>query len=238
MVDSKKDWWPINLNLRPATPKEQEEHPDGSRTARLREALNKMAVKTGKPLLPVHNDKSNKSEASPKYPDVLERGYRAPIYPAQPQIPALTRTMYDGDKPQPRSPPKAVVTQGLARAFARHDRRGMPRSPAGRRKSWLTRGHPFIPLKDDAQVLPAPKTAASDAPVIARKFTMSQPRAAPKPPTTPLLAPPSPPKQKRVPPPLQLVEQFERRVRFGLPSSPRTGLPTSPRPQRTQSPAF
>jgi hypothetical protein len=243
MVDSKKNWWPMNLGLRPATPREQEEHPDGLHSARLRAALNKMAGRSGKPILPTHNDKRDLPsipEPSPRYPDILERGYRAPIYPTT-EVPALTRTMYEGDKPQPRSPPKAIVTQGLSRAFARHDRRGMPRSPAGRRKSWLTRGaHPFIPLKENAQVLSAPKTAAVDAPSLTHKFTMSKPRVAPKPPTTaPLLAPPSPPKNKRVPPPLRLEEQFERRVRFGLPSSPRTGLPTSPRPRhRAESPAF
>jgi len=253
MVDSKKDWWSINLNLHPATPQEREAHPDGMRTQRLKAALNKMSGRSGKPLLPMHNDKvaplptqsiPEPSQTTPKYPDVLERGYRAPIYP----VPAITKTVYEGDKPQPRSPPKALITQGLARAFARHDRRGMPRSPAGRRKSWLTKGaHPFIPLKDDAHVLPAPKTAALDAPSLTHKFTMSKPRAAPRPPATaPLLqvALPSPPKNKRVPPPLQLEQSFERRVRFGLPSSPRFGLSSARSAlsarsrQHGESPAF
>lgn len=251
MVDSdKKHWWSVDLASRPSTAKELQTHPDGMRTERLKAALNKMSGRSGKALLPLHADKlaslptESIPEPSPKYPDILERGHRAPLYLTA-QVPAITRTIYEGDKP--RSPPKALVTQGLSRAFARHERRGMgPRSPASRRKSWLTKGpqhHPFIPLKDDAHLLPAPKTAAVDAPplTVSVKFDLAHPRAAPKPPTTaPLPAPPSPPKNKRVPPPLRLMENFERRVRFGLTPSPRTAARlgfSSPRAGRA-SPAF
>jgi len=237
MVNSGKKWWPSNLGL---TPKEQAEHPDGTRVERLKLALNKMAARSGKPLLPMHNKEKSPDlpiqqipGVSPRYPDILERTA---------QIPSIIV-----EKPNPRSPPKALITQGLARTFAR----SMPRSPAGRRRSWLIRGaqrHPFIPL-NDSDLLSAPKTAGVNP--VSRKLTMSQPREAPVPPTTaPLLAPHSPPKPpKRVPPPLVLEEAFERRVRFGLPSSPRFGLPGSPRPatartvtprtaKRGESPAF
>ena len=240
--EKKVNWW---NNFRwQSSPTNDEEHPEGSRTARIRAALNKS--KKGKPLLPFAND--SKAQASPRdtialplqsvhqtqSPDLLERGSKAPIYPAAraspPRVPTLTRTMYEGDKPEPRSPPKAIVTAGLSRSIMRGDRRGFPRSPAGRRKSWLTRGgqlrHPFLPLKDsDAPMASAPRTAFVDG---------SKPSY-----TLPVIPPVGesqripPPLPKRAPPPLNLDPESPRPV-------VRPSLPTSPRPRgiRIQSPAF
>jgi hypothetical protein len=261
MVDGKNDkmdWWKLSNKVQEKA-KLDAELPEGSRIERLKAALNMRPGKKQQPLLPIHRDtKSSPTESialpmqtdpemQHRYPDVLERGYRAPIYPVQspPQVPALTRTMYDGDKAgHPRSPPKALVTQGLTRSIGRSVDRRLPRSPAGRRKSWLTRGnqfrHPFLPLKDSDAPLPTisapvPITVDPSNPKLNYSVSIGKPRAAPVPP--PLLVPPVPPKggARRPPAPLQLAPgsadiASARHVRFGL--------PTSPRPARNQSPAI
>jgi hypothetical protein len=238
MVNNEKSNWWNNFQWQ-SSPTDDGEHPEGSRIERIRAALNKS--KQRKPLLPI----ASVSKAQPsardtialpmqsvpqiQSSDLLERGSKAPIYPvaqvSSPQVPTLTRTMYEGDKPEPRSPPKAIVTSGLSRSIMRSDRRGFPRSPAGRRKSWLTRGsqlrHPFLPLKDsDVPTASVPKTASKPSymvpvisPVVESKFVL-------------------PPLPKRAPPPLNLGPDSPRR-------EVRPGLPTSPRPRvRIQSPAF
>jgi hypothetical protein len=254
--DGKKKWWRISLTTAPPTPLEgASQQSEGGRIERLKAALNRKAAKNGKTLLPMFKSPQPSPRDTMKlpfqaipeeplvFPDPLEPGYRAPIYVPQqpaPQVPSLTRTMYDGDgKVEPRSPPKAIITQGLSRTFARHDKRAHPRSPATRRKSWLTRGgqprHPFIPL-NDADV-PAAKTAAADG-SFQQAFSK---RVVPESPVeSPIESPPSPPSppKKRVPAPLNLTKLSEYKNGFGLPSSPRHGLPASPRPRRGQSPAI
>jgi len=241
MVDDKKvNWW---NNFRwQSSPTDDAEHPEGSRIERIRAALNKS--KKDKPLLPfAHDSKVQPSardtaalpmqSAQLQSSNLLERGSKAPIYPATqvspPRVPTLTRTMYEGDKFVPRSPPKAIVTAGLSRSNMGADRRGLPRSPAGRRKSWVTRGsqlrHPFLPLKDsDVPMAPAPKSAFVEG----RKPIYTVPVIPPV--VDPKLVPP--PLPKRAPPPLNLEPDSPRReVRFGLPTSPRPRV-------RIQSPAF
>ncbi|CAA7260210.1 unnamed protein product [Cyclocybe aegerita] len=259
MVDAKNDrmdWWRLSLRLQPTTPSDPN-LPEGSRIERLKAALNKKAGKA-QPLLPTHTKPSPTEtirlpmqsipDVKPKYPDILEKDYRAPMYPVDqspPQIPTLTRTLYDGGKQiplNPRSPPRALITQGMARSGSgRSGRSGTPRSPANRRRSWLTRHqvrHPFLPLKDtDAQAPPisAPKPVAIDPsnPKLNYAVSMSKPRAAPVPPQGPRGSPVAaiPPKGalKRHPTPLHLDDSVsERKVRFGLPGSPRPSRMASP----------
>ncbi|KAJ3511555.1 hypothetical protein NLJ89_g4028 [Agrocybe chaxingu] len=237
MVDAKNDkmdWWRLSLRLQPTTPADPN-LPEGSRIERLKAALNKKAGKA-QPLLPTHTKPSPTEtirlpmqsipDVKPKYPDILEKDYRAPMYPVDqspPQIPALTRTLYDGGKQiplNPRSPPRALVTQGMARSGSgRSGRSGTPRSPANRRRSWLTRHQPVA--------------IDPSNPKLNYAVSMSKPRAAPVPPQDPRgsLVPVVPPKGalKRHPTPLHLDDSVsERKVRFGLPGSPRPSRMASP----------
>jgi len=257
MVDGKNekmDWW--RLSHRISAPAIQSPQSDSgrSRIERLKQALN-IQKKGGKtqPILPTHRnlvpsptDSLNlplqtNPNIQPRYPDSLERGYRAPIYPVQspPQIPSVAVTMYGDNKPLKRSPsipPRAIVTQGqrttLSRSLARS---GAPRSPAGRR--WLARHsfrHPFLPLKDSDAPLtisaPVPATIDPSNPKLGYAVSIKEPRAAPTPPGGPRdsARPHVPPKggmrKPTLPAPLRLQEEelsTGRRVRIGLPSSPR-----------------
>jgi len=242
VVDNERvNWW---NNFRwQSSPTDDGEHPEGSRIERLRAALKKS--KKDKSLLPIAHDSKARPSARdtitfplqevPKSQssDLLERGSKAPIYPATqvspPRVPTLTRTMYEGDKFVPRSPPKAIVTAGLSRSNMRADRRGFPRSPAGRRKSWVTRGgqlrHPFLPLKDsDVPIALAPKSAFVNGSKPSYTVPVIPPVVESK-----VVPPPLP---KRTPPALNLeLDSPRREVRFGLPTSPRPRV-------RIQSPSF
>ena len=261
--NEKMDWWRLSLKLGDKA-KLDAELPEGSRIERLKAALNKKAGREQQPVLPLHRDmKSSPTEtiALPlqsdpdqhRYPDVLERGYRAPLYPVQspPRVPTLTRTMYDGDKASPpRSPPRALVTSGLTRSTTRNsDRRQLPRSPAGRRKSWLTRGnqfrHPFLPLKDSDAPLPqisAPTPVPIDPsnPKLNYSVSIGKPRTAPLPPSDTLVpAVSSKGAARRAPTPLQLAPGSAEPLGSGRGTGlqARFGLPNTPRINRNQSPA-
>jgi len=244
--NEKMDWWRLSHRISGIPPVQSPKSDSGrSRIERLKDALNIQRKKNNQPILPTHRrlapsptDSLNlpmqtNANIQPRYPDSLERGYRAPIYPAQspPQIPILT---IDGKplKRSPSIPPQAIVTQGqrttLSRSLARN---GAPRSPAGRR--WLARNsfrHPFLPLKDTDAALPkisapVPTTIDPSNPKLNYAVSIKEPRAAPTPPGAPrklALAPVPPKVGLRLPPPLQLEEPFGGpKLRFGLPASPR-----------------
>ncbi|KAF8901679.1 hypothetical protein CPB84DRAFT_1746961 [Gymnopilus junonius] len=237
MVESKNekmDWWRLSHRLSGI---ESPQSDSGrSRIERLREALNiQRKNKNQAPTLPIHHPVDQKlpvptNDIQPRYPDSLERGFQAPIYPVQdPQIPKLVVTL--------STPPRAIVTQGqrvtLSRSLARN---GVPRSPASRR--WLHRKsfrNPFLPLRDTDAALPtisAPVAVTIDSSNLKLNyaFSIKEPRPAPLPPTGRNLAVPVPSKVgMRKPAPLRLEQPF------GLPQG-RLGLPASPRP--LVSPAF
>ncbi|KAH9482586.1 hypothetical protein JR316_0004686 [Psilocybe cubensis] len=217
-----------------------------SKIDRLRKALN-IPRKTSdvQPILPMHRPQvasptetlnlpmQTMDNIQPIYPAALERGYKD-VQP--PQIPAVTIATYDVNKRSRRSPnvpPKAIVIQSgrstLSRSLARS---GAPRSPAGRR--WLQRNsfrHPFLPLKDydvtrvstpaDPQLGIGYGSKAHESRIVT---------------LIPAGVPPSslnPPHQARAPirkpAALRLLNDPSRRVRVGLPSSPRP-VRASPRP--------
>jgi hypothetical protein len=262
--NEKMDWWRLSHRLSPTPGVESPKSDSGrSRIERLKDALNIQRKRNNQPILPTHRplapsptDTLNlpmqtNANIQPSYPDSLERGYRAPLYPVQspPQIPIVTMTMYDGGRPLKRGPsvpPRAIITQGQRTTLSRSGARsGVPRSPAGRR--WLSRNsfrHPFLPLKDtDSSLLkisaPVPITVDPFNPKLNYAISIKEPRAAPTPPGAPrnLVVPPVPSKvglrKPILPAPLQLEEPFgQPKFRGGLPASPRLGLPVSPRPPR------
>jgi len=109
-------------------------------------------------------------QAKPRYPSVLERGYRVPLYPTavQAQDNTSSRSLTSPAPQRPllsvaeRSistrrkvsvPPRALkISNGRPLVSFAERRLGVPRSPAHRRKgAGLVVGqfkHPFIPLKD------------------------------------------------------------------------------------------
>lgn len=158
----KSQWW---RNFRwQSSPIADSEHPEGTRIERIKQALGK---KNRGPILPLHKASNSlpspPANLQPQYPDFLERGPKASLdHPSQQ---ALT------EKPQPRSPPKAIVTHGAPRKLVRSDRRGLPNSPKAWRKSRRSRGslrHPFLPL-NEPEIPSAPKTAGVD--VLKSRFT-------------------------------------------------------------------
>jgi len=175
MVEHEKtQWWSHFQWQSPEVGEPGSQLPEGSRVERIKAALNR---KKGKPVLPPDN--GFKSLPSPpeiivahrppsqQYPDIPKRGDKAPLHqPAQqPPTSTLRRTLYSRNKEQLRSPPKAILAPGLSRTLVIGDDRR--RSPAARRKSWLSRAalrHPFLPLKDtDAPLVSAPpRTLGSD----------------------------------------------------------------------------
>ncbi|KIM45856.1 hypothetical protein M413DRAFT_440909 [Hebeloma cylindrosporum] len=263
MVDGKNEKIDWRLSHRtPAIPpveSQPERRPqsgDQSRIERLKAAL-QIQKKGGmsESILPTHRKMTNSPTETiilplqtnpnmePRYPDILERGYQVPIYPAQ-SPPQITTTFYGSDnKPLQRTPsipPQAIVTQGQRATLSRSGARsGAPRSPAGhRRRDWLSRNsfrHPFLPLKhSDAPLAtkisaPVPITIDTTNPKLGYALNLSNPRAAPSPPAGPRSSfkPPVPPKlTRKSPPPAPLELRGEallsgRKVRFGLPSSPR-----------------
>jgi hypothetical protein len=170
MVEHEKtQWWRSFQWQSSETGYPGSELPEGSRIERIKAALSR---KKGNPVLPPDNgSKSFPSppeiivaprHPSPQYPDFPKRGDKAPLHQPPQQSPAqltptLRRTLYRRNKEQLRSPPKAILAPGLSRTLVRDGRR---RSPAERRKSWLSRTalrHPFLPLKDmDAPLVSAP----------------------------------------------------------------------------------
>ncbi|PPQ77690.1 hypothetical protein CVT25_011125 [Psilocybe cyanescens] len=253
MVEGKgeKMDWQWRLSHRISTPAPASSQAEGrSRIERLRKALNiPRKSSNAQPILPTHRSQApsptdslnlpmqTNANIEPRYPAALERGYNIPNYPVQspPQIPSVTMTTYDVNKPLKRSPsvpPKAITTQSqrptLSRSLARS---GAPRSPAGRR--WLSRNsfrHPFLPLKDSDAPLttsgPGPAPASSQlgigygTKVHESRIMTSTPAGVP-------LSSLKPPVQARAPmrkpTALRLLseEASSGRVRVGLPSSPR-----------------
>jgi len=149
----KARWW---RNFR--WPIADSEYPEGTRIQRIKQALGK---NNKEPILPLHNASSSlpspPANLQPQYPDLLERRPKVPLdHPSQE---VLT------EKPQPRSPPKAIVTHGAPRKLVRSDRRGLPNSPKAWRKSRMSRGslrHPFLPLNGPEIAPSALKTAGVD----------------------------------------------------------------------------
>jgi len=229
MVETEKVHWWRNFQWQSSST-EDPNLPEGSRVERIKAALSR---KKEKSILPLYNDSKSlpslpasiippPSNTQLQFPDILDRAYKAPLHQppqqsaAQVPVPSVTRKLYG--KSQPRSPPKAVVTQGFSRSVVRNSR-GLPRSPAARRKSWLARApvhHPFLPVKDDASSVIAP-TRTADARVPQTRFisrpsplqpiTESRSKHAPSVPIKPALRPP----------PLDLDEEPRRRIRFGGP---------------------
>jgi len=253
MVDEKKSWWRLSSGQRAIISPTTTSPTAGSRIERLREVLNiprrdhkGSTLPTVRPSvvspaetidLPLQTDPNIR----PDYPESLERGYRAPIYPIQspPRLPMVITTVYDGGKQQrsPTVPPRALVTQGqratLSRSGARHNG---PRSPAGRRYRNSVR-NPFLPLKDSDTPMkisaPTPIVIDSSNPKLGYSVTMSKPRTAPTPPQS-QVRDLTKPTGGRKPAPLPLSA-----ARVGLPGSPRpAGLPGSPRPRRPITPAI
>jgi len=248
--NEKMDWWRLSHRMSPVSESPKSES-GRSRIERLKDALNiQRKGKKQDPLLPVHRKiapsptdtldlpMQTNPNIQPRYPQSLERGYRAPIYPVQspPRILVIPAVPL---KQAPTVPPRAIVTQGqrttLSRSLARH---GAPRSPAGRR--WMSRNsfrHPFLPLKDsDASLLkisaPMPATIDPSNPKLNYAITIRHPRRAPTPPGGPrdtAGAPAVPTKVgiRKALPPLHLEEPFGGR-KFGLPTSPRPPRPAPP----------
>jgi hypothetical protein len=264
MVDGKNekmDWWRLSHRIEPAIPPvepQPERRPktgDQSRIERLKAALQIHKKGKSESILPTHRKTTTSPtdtiilplqtnpNIEPRYPDVLERGYQVPIYPAQ-SPPQITTTLYGSDnKPLPRAPsvpPQAIVTQGQRTTLSRSGARsGAPRTPAShRRRDWLNRNsfrHPFLPLEESRAPLALKISAPVPIPIdtsnskLGYAHSLSKPRAAPSPPGGPQssfrplvsskLARKSPP-----PAPLELRGEAllsGRQVRFGLPSSPR-----------------
>lgn len=243
MVEAKNEkmgLWRLSQRLAGAVPAaDSPKSGSGSRIERLKEAL-KIKKGNAQAILPTHRKLTpsptgtidlpfqTNPNIQPRYPDSLERGYRAPIYPVQspPQIPTVTFTSADGGNPLRRSPsipPRAIVTQRttLSRSLART---GLPRSPGGRRR--LSRNsfrNPFLPLKDSDAPLkisaPTPASIDPSNPKLNYAISIKEPRAAPAPPGARLPVP----SRKATLPALELGEPFGGR---------RLGLPASPRPSR------
>jgi len=255
--NEKMDWWRLSHRFEPAAvPAIDPTKPvEGGRIARLKAAIQRQAGKNAQaqPIIPMYRNNSpspteslglpmqSVPDVQPKYPDSLERGYRAPIYPVQspPQI-------YIGERPlkrSPTSPPRAIVTGGqratLARAGARS---GAPRSPAGRRRD-LSKRHsfrnPFLPLKvSDAPLkisdpMPLPYIDTTN-PKLAYGPSLLRPRVAPTPPGE-SYKPPVPPKLRKLAPPAPL--NLDNRQPLSA-ARIRVGLPASPRPSRALNTAF
>jgi hypothetical protein len=264
MVDGKNekiDWWRLSHRIEPVIPPVESQPErrlpgDHSRIERLKAAL-QIQKKGGKSesILPTHRKMTNSPTETiilplqtnpniePRHPDVLERGYQVPIYPAQ-SPPQITTTLYGSDnKPLPRTPsipPQAIVTQGQRTTLSRSGARsGAPRSPAGhRRRDWLSRNsfrHPFLPLENSQAPLALKISAPVPIPIdttnskLGYALSLSKPRAAPSPPggSRSSFRPTVPRKlTRKSPPPAPLELRGEallsgRKVRFGLPSSPR-----------------
>ncbi|KAF8165015.1 hypothetical protein B0H34DRAFT_687431 [Crassisporium funariophilum] len=247
--NEKMDWWRLSHRIPPVDGTEPEQVDGRSRFNRLKAALQRKAGKD-QPLLPTHRGDIRSPTDSlnlpmqtdpnlqPRYPDALERGFRAPLYPVEssgpqiPPIPSLTRTVYDTDQPvkqTPSVPPRAIVTQGRTLS----DRRaGAPRSPASKRKSWLHRHsfrHPFLPLKDSEAPLPqisapTPADSASTHPKLGYSASIGKPRTTGPSPLGGRKSSLKPAGGRRpaLPAPLQLQDgEQPRKVVFGLPCSPR-----------------
>jgi hypothetical protein len=235
--NEKMDWW--RLSFQGSALRDPE---DRSRIERLKAAL-KIKHNKNQPILPTHKAEISPADTinlpiqpipsvQPQYPDALEKSYRAPVYPTQyvPLVPAFDIKPL---KQNPNLPPELYISPKLTRsslARANAERRtGVPRSPANKRRSFLSRHHlrhphPFIPLKDsDARLI----TISAPMPVDPSKLShpklapvnLDQSRAAPKGPRRSSL---KGSKGSR-PPPLNLgndnTQPPPRRVRFGL--SPR-----------------
>ncbi|KAF9485428.1 hypothetical protein BDN70DRAFT_917078 [Pholiota conissans] len=246
----KMDWWRLSHRFDSTeVPAVDTSKPiEGGRIARLKAAIQKQSAKKQKPIIPMYRSNTpsptdslglpmqTNANIEPKYPEALERGFRAPIYP--PRIPPLVF----GDKPtkpSPTTPPRALLTSGQRATLSRGARSGAPRSPAVKRRDWLQRHsrHPFLPLKaSDAQLKissPTPLAYIDTAnPKLTYAPSLERPRAAPLPPTGPRdsYRPPVPPKARKLypPTPLNLLALQDNRqplsaarVRMGLPASPR-----------------
>ncbi|KAF9057285.1 hypothetical protein BJ165DRAFT_1520682 [Panaeolus papilionaceus] len=231
--------------------------PDGrGRIDRLKEALqrqgsltkNSDSTNVAKPNAVISPDLPLQTDPNllhkPQYPDVLERGYQAPVYPIQSPPQSYENA---GSIPQLNlaPPPQGLTRSSSARQAER--RTGAPRSPAGRRRSLLNRKdmvqqrNPFLP--PDASFssfssLAVPGDPYADSPASAPahgpdQFQLNQ-SYVPLPPQAGLAPPanegPSPRNvvRKPVPTPLQLDEpttpgtpKTGRKLKFGLPTNPR-----------------
>ncbi|KAF9008741.1 hypothetical protein BDQ17DRAFT_1348846 [Cyathus striatus] len=103
------------------------------------------------------------SAPKPKYPSILERGYqdRINVPPeAPPKLPPIdTHPLFtdpDQSRRKVRIPPRALIVPPLGRPIpGLSDRKKRsPNTPAHRRRSWLSRHHPF--LKDPLTPTSAP----------------------------------------------------------------------------------
>ncbi|KAF8204911.1 secreted proline-rich protein [Pholiota molesta] len=255
--NEKMDWWRLSHRLESTeAPAIDTSKPvEGGRIARLKAALQRRSGNVQGPIIPMYRSTTpsptdtlglpiqTNPNIEPRYPESLERGYQAPIYPVQspPQIPLL----YVGDKPlkrSPTSPPRAIVTNGQRATLSRSGARaGVPRSPAVRRRDLLHRHsfrNPFLPLKTpDATTtlkISAPTPLAyidTTNPKLTYAPSLMRPRAAPLPPSGPRgsYRPPVPPKLRK-PTPLNLLNPQDNRQPLSA-ARVRIGLPASPRPE-------
>jgi hypothetical protein len=253
-VDEKMNWWRLSNRIEPVIPpvepqREPRRSSGQSRIERLKAAL-QIQKKGGKsePILPTHRKATTSPtdtivlpmqtnpDIEPRYPDILEREYKVPIYPAQ-SPPKITTTLYGSYIQRiPNMPPQAVVTQGQRTTLTRSGARlGAPRSPAAHRRNRNSFRHPFLPLQDSDALLrpkisaPIPIPIDTTNPKLGYALSLSKPRAAPTPPGGPRSSfrPPVPQKLTKkslTPAPLELRNESlpsGRKVRFGLPFSPK-----------------
>lgn len=200
MVDGKterKDWWRLGRNTQVSPPAEPLE-PDGrSRTQRLKAALRlRVPDQRGTTMSPPLPMQSD-PDLQPGYPEYLERGGTQDPAPSLPKIPSIAVHLDDQHlERKARVPARAVLTHNSSRSIS--ERRVFPRSPAvGRRRS-----------RSLAQPIRNPflPLRESEAPVSQFDVLKS-----------------SSPARRNIQ--LKEPETTGRKVRFGLPRSPRpTGI--------------
>ncbi|TFK27036.1 hypothetical protein FA15DRAFT_692732 [Coprinopsis marcescibilis] len=185
----------------------------------------------------------------PRYPSILDRSYRVPLYPtqAQPQDASPPRSL---TSPAPQHPimvaelnvrrkvslPPRALKIANGRPFIQLSERkmGLPRSPAHHRKGGLMGQfkHPFMPLKDSdtafptiSAPMPCTETEATNPKLgYAYAASLTQPRVAPTP-TGPRVARSN---TRRVPAP----------VYVGSAPQSRSLMPATPRHLRDDSRVF
>jgi len=147
-------------------------------------------------------------QSKPRYPSVLERGYRVPLYPIEaPTDKSPPRSLTSPATHKPRSvaersiqrqvtvPPRALSISKGRLVLPRSDRKvGLPRSPAyGRKHGMLSNiQHPFMPLKESETAfptisapMPSQETAATNPKLGYPQGTVQPVRAAPAAPAGP-----------------------------------------------------
>ncbi|KAF5331655.1 hypothetical protein D9611_007638 [Ephemerocybe angulata] len=143
--------------------------------------LSKFSFKVTSPTVTIDLPMQTVPQPKPRYPSVLERGYRVPLYPVQspPQENSPPRSLTSPAPPPPPSsndkpthpitvaersvrkkltlPPRALkISNGRPLVPISERKMGVPRSPAHRQRRGLMNQfkHPFLPLKDSDTAFP------------------------------------------------------------------------------------